>query len=291
MEEDLRKRYELLGHKVVQFKLPTVIRVNTLRIKEKELIERLEKAKVSLKKIPFLKYGYTAKSSFSLGAIPEYLLGYFYLQEAASQTAVEVLDPKPGETVLDCCAAPGGKTTQIAQYMKNQGLVVAFDNKSRRILSLNSNLERCNVQNAAVFLREITHASNDIGNFDKILIDVPCSGNYVVDKNWFEKTDLDSIKKNAYRQYNIMQAVIENFANKNTVIVYSTCSLEPEENELLIQKLIGDFDIKLEKVHAGTPALTNIFGDELDKDIAKCARFWPSLSKTQAFFIAKFKVE
>ena len=287
---DLRKRHELLGHKSVNFKLPTVIRVNTLRIREDVLVERLKKSKVVLKKIPYLKFAYSAKSSFSLGAIPEYLLGYFYLQEAASQAAVEVLNPEPGEIVLDCCAAPGGKTTQIAQLMENKGLVVAFDNKSRRILSLKSNLERCNVQNAAVFLRDITHASNEFGNFDKILIDAPCSGNYVVDPDWFDKTDINSIGRAAYRQYDIVQSVINHFANKNTEIVYSTCSLEPEENEFLIQRLIDDFNIELLKVGVGLPALTNIFGKELDKDIAKCARFWPDVHGTQAFFIAKFKV-
>ncbi len=291
MEKDLKKRYELLGHKVVPVQLPVVIRVNTLNIKETDLIARLKKAKIQLTKLPHLSYAYKAKANFSLGAIPEYLLGYFYLQERASQIAVEILNPKSNEFVLDCCAAPGGKTTQISQMMKNQGVVVAFDNKSRRLLSLRSNLERCNVQNAAVFLRDITHASNEFGEFDKILVDAPCSGNYVVDDEWFEKTDMDGIKKNAYRQYNIMQSVIESFANKNTVIVYTTCTLEPEENELLIQKLIDDFDIKLMKVDVGSPALTNVFGEELDKNIAKCARFWPDEHKTQAFFIAKFKVK
>ena len=88
-----------------------------------------------------------------------------------------------------------------------------------------------------------------------------------------------------------MESVINSFAGKNTEIVYSTCSLEPEENEFLIQKLIDDFKIKLQKVDVGSPALTNIFGRELDKDIAKCARFWPDVHKTQAFFIAKFKVK
>lgn len=287
MEKDLKKRYELLGHKFVPVKRSVTLRINTLRIKENALINRLRKAHVRLNKIPYLKFAYSAKAGFSLGAIPEYLLGYFYLQEPASQTAVEVLDPKSDEQVLDCCAAPGSKTTQIAQFMQNKGMVVAFDNKSRRMLSLKSNLERCGVTNVAVFLKDIVNCSNEFDNFDKILVDVPCSGNYVIDKDWFEKKSLDDVKKNAYLQYNIMESVINNFANKNTVIVYSTCSLEPEENELLIQKLIDDFNIKLIKVNVGSPALTNVFGEELDKDIAKCARFWPDEHGTQAFFIAK----
>lgn len=290
MEKDLRKRHEILGITSFGFKLPTTIRVNTLRTSESVLIERLEKIGVSLEKVPYLKYAYFAKSKFSLGAIPEYLLGYFYLQEAASQCAVEVLDPQPGEFVLDCCAAPGGKTSQMSQLMQNEGFVVALDNKSRRMISLTSNLERCNVQNAGVFLRDITHCSNDFGNFDKILVDAPCSGNYVIDDEWFEKRTFDDIQKNSYLQYNIMKSVIENFANKNTVIVYSTCSLEPEENEFLIQRLIDDFGIKLEKVSLGKPALTEVFGKKLDDNISKCARFWPNDMKTQAFFIAKFKI-
>ena len=284
MEKDLKKRYEILGHKVVPVKLPTTIRINTLRIKEKDLIERLSKAKITLKKIPYLQYAYTAKASFSLGAIPEYLLGYFYLQEAASQIPVEVLDPKPGETVLDCCAAPGGKTTQIAQLMKNQGLVVAFDNKSRRILSLNSNLERCGVINTAVFLRDITHASNDIGNIDKILVDAPCSGNYIVDPEWFEKKTLDDIKKNAYRQYNIMESVINTFSNKNTEIVYSTCSLEPEENEFIVEHALNN-GMEIKETGFGNTGIRKFLGQNLDKRVQKTTRIWPF--ESSGFFLAK----
>ena len=290
MEEDLRKRHELLGHRFPSIKHRQIIRVNTLMIEEKELIARLIKAKIYLKKISFLKHAYSAKSSFSLGAIPEYLLGYFYIQETASQCAVEVLDPKPEQNILDCCASPGGKTTQIAQHMNNTGFVVALDNKSKRILSLKANLERCGVKNTAVFLRDITHSNNDFCDFDKILVDAPCSGNYVVDEEWFEKHTFSDIEKNAYLQYNIMESIITAFANKNTEIVYSTCSLEPEENEFLIQRLIDDFKIKLLKVDVGSPASTEIFGRKLDKNIEKCARFWPDVEKTQPFFIAKFKI-
>jgi tRNA (cytosine40_48-C5)-methyltransferase len=291
MEKNLKKRHELIGHKIIKIKLPTAIRINTLRIEENKIIERLEKKGVKLKKIPFLKNGYYTESAFSLGSTTEYLLGYFYIQEAASQKAVEILNPKKNQTILDCCAAPGGKTTQIAQIMENTGTIFAFDNKSNRLLSLKSNLERCGIKNTNVFLKDIIHTNNEFGNFDKILVDAPCSGNHIVDKEWFEKKTLDDIKKNEYIQENIMNSVIKTFAGKNTEIIYSTCSLEPEENEFLIQKLIDKFKIKLEKVEAGSPAMTEIFGKKLNKEISKCARFWPNIHNTQAFFIAKFKIK
>jgi len=123
-KEFFERRYKQLGGDIAPLELPQVLRVNTLRITAKELIPRLEKKGVQLKRLSFTRNGFEViKSPFSLGAITESLLGYYYIQEAAAQIPVEVLDPKPGEIVLDCCAAPGGKTTQAAAAMQNQGTI------------------------------------------------------------------------------------------------------------------------------------------------------------------------
>ena len=124
-KEFFRNRYEKLGGKIEDLPHIPSIRVNSLR--KSNIIPRLEKLGVILEKIPFTRQGYRVKKSkFSLGAITEYLLGYYYLQEAAAQLPVDVLDPKPTDTVLDCCAAPGGKTVQLAANMKNNGTIVAY---------------------------------------------------------------------------------------------------------------------------------------------------------------------
>src|SRR3990172_4708641 len=151
-KEFFLKRYKQLGGEVADVKTHSTLRVNTLKTTAKELIARLEKLGVKLERIPFTKNGYAVvQSKFSLGAITEYLLGYYYLQEAAAQLPVEVLDPKPTDVILAACAAPGGKTTQLAQHMDNQGTIVAYDLKQHRIPGLIMNLERCVTKNTTVF--------------------------------------------------------------------------------------------------------------------------------------------
>ena len=190
------RRYEQLGESFdpLDFQLRRSLRVNTLKISECDLVKRLKAKGVKLEKIPFLKDGYWYESEFSLGSTNEYLQGYYYLQEAASQLSVQVLNPKSGEYVLDMSAAPGGKTSQIASFMENKGLIVAADANVLRLDSLSNNLERLGVKIALIYKKD-TRYIDDFGlKFDKILLDAPCSGNFAEDKDWFEsiskKSDL-----------------------------------------------------------------------------------------------------
>ncbi len=287
-KEFFRKRYEQLGGKIVDLSLPKTIRLNTLRASVKEIVARLEKIGIKLEKIPFTTHGFIAQSKFSLGAIAEYLLGYYYLQEAAAQLPVAVLNPKPDDVILDCCAAPGGKTAQLAQLMKNQGVVVAFEQKEHRIPSLLMNIERMGVENAVVFRGDAAYVKNLGIQFDKILLDAPCAGNFVTDPVWFEKRDITGIERSSAIQKRLLKSAVEVLAPNGT-LVYSTCSLEPEENELNMQWAIDNLPVRLENVSLpiGDPALTNVFGKKLSSDIAKCRRFWPHKTNTEGFFIAK----
>jgi NOL1/NOP2/sun family putative RNA methylase len=254
----------------------------------KEIVARLEKLGIKLQKIPFTQYGYIAESKFSLGAIQEYLFGYYYLQESAAQLPVQVLDPKPTDIILDCCAAPGGKTSQLAQAMKNQGVIVAYELKPHRLVSLLMNLERTGVENVVLFKGDAACAKLLETQFDKILLDAPCAGNFVSDKDWFEKRDIDGINRSSAIQKRLLKAAVEVLA-PGGVLVYSTCSLEPEENELNMQWALENLPVRLENVSLpiGDPGLTNIFGKKLSPDIAKCRRFWPHKTNTEGFFIAK----
>lgn len=283
------KRYAKLGGEVIQRVLPQVLRVNTLKITAKELIPRLEKKGVQLKRIPFTRNGFeVVKSPFSLGAITESLLGYYYIQEAAAQIPVEVLDPKPNEVVLDCCAAPGGKTTQAAAAMENQGTLIAFDLKEHRIPSLLMNLERCGVKNTTVFQSDSVQAGKLGLKFDKILLDAPCSGNFLSEPGWFEKRDAQGIESSVNIQRRLLKSAVE-FLAPGGILVYSICSLEPEEGELNMQWAIDHLPVKLAKVslQLGDPGLTTVFGQTLSPDITNCRRFWPHKTNTQGFFIAK----
>lgn len=288
----LLDRYAQLGETVPPtITLTPALRVNTLRIGEEALVARLAKLGVTLSKITWLQHGYRIeRTRFSLGASVESLLGYFYLQEAAAQLPVEVLDPKPGELVLDCCAAPGGKTTQLAQHMQNTGVIISLEKKSHRLLSLRNNLERMGVANAAVYHMDAIKAAQLGMKFDKILLDAPCSGNYAGDPSWFSKRTVDDIKKSARFQRDILQAALAAL-KPGGVLVYSTCTLEPEENELNMQWLLDNHNVTLEPVSAaiGDPGLTVVFDQRLHQSISHCRRFWPHKTGTEGFFIAKVR--
>ena len=283
-------RYKKLGQTVSRINLQPAIRINTLKISEAELISRLKKLGVKLEFIPFAKHGYYCASKFSLGAITEYLRGYFYLQEAAAQIPVQVLDPKSGETVLDCCASPGGKTTQIAQYMKNKGILIALEKKRHRMISLKTNLERCGVSNCVAYFMDANKVSSLNIEFDKILLDAPCSGNFITDQAWFNKRDLEGIRRAAEIQKSLIEKSLA-VLKKGGILVYSTCSLEPEENELNMQWMLKNFKVKIEKINlkTGDTGLINVFNKKLNKSIANCVRFWPNKTNTEGFFIAKIK--
>jgi len=284
------ERYKQLGEEFNpdEIKSEPSLRINTLKIKDAELISRIN---ATLTKIPFLQHGYHYESEFAVGAMPEYLQGYYYLQEAASQLPAEILEPKPGQMVLDMCAAPGSKTTQIAMMMKNKGTIIALDANNPRLPSLQNNLERCGATNAIIYKKDARYAEDLKLKFDKILLDAPCSGNFAIEKNWLEERSLDDLKILSKAQRQLVETAI-NILKPGGALVYSTCSLEPEEDELVINWLLEKYPgIELEEIKndVGDKGLTDVFGQKLSPDIAKCKRLWPHKTGTQGFFIAKIR--
>jgi NOL1/NOP2/sun family putative RNA methylase len=287
MSEVFLKRYKELGQDVKAFKLKQSIRINGTKIDEKKLVKRLEKERIRLTKIPFLDHGYYAEAPFSIGSTPEYLFGYYYIQEAAAQIPVQILDPDEKDLVLDLAAAPGGKTTQIAQCMKNKGAIVAVDNRKDRLHALRNNLERLGITNTLVYDIDGRRIKELKMEFDKILLDAPCSGNFITDPTWFNKRSINGFKERSALQKEMLRAAVS-VLKKNGTLVYSTCSMEPEENELVIDWALQSLPIKLEEVKTiGDPGLTTVFAKMLDPDVAKCRRLWPNKTNTQGFFIAK----
>jgi len=282
------KRYEKLGHKVIKPEYQRSLRVNTLKTTPEEFESRMTKKRIKLERIEWLDLGYYYKSFFSLGATPEYLMGYYFLQDAIAQLSVELMDIVPGESVLDMTAAPGAKTTQIAQYMENKGLLVAVENKKRRVEALKNNIQRMSATNTVVYDMNAADVEQLGVQFDKVLLDAPCSGNYFTDSEWFEKRDLEGIQRNAKLQRKLLKAAYD-VLKPNGILLYSTCSLEPEENEMNIQWFMDNFNCKLEKVETtmGVKGLTTVFNNKLRPVISKTRRFWPG--ETQGFFIAKIR--
>ncbi len=288
------ERYKQLGQTIVPEKIniPKAIRINTLKIKPEVLLKRLHRENVNLVKIQFLDFGYLVEhSEFSVGAAPEHLFGYYYIQETAAQIPVQVLRPSKNDIVLDMSAAPGGKTTQLAQYIGNEGVIVALDANNLRLLSLRNNIERMGVKNVIVYQKDAKFVS-DIGiMFDKILLDAPCSGNFCVDENWFQKRTVENLAVVSKIQRQLLGAAVE-VLKEGGELVYSTCSLEPEENEFVIDWVLQEYpELKIQKIDIpiGDEGIIEPFGKKLNPDVKYAKRFWPQKTNTQGFFIAKFK--
>jgi len=287
-KEFFTSRYAKLGWQFKETRLTQAIRINTSNSRGKNIVQRLESIGVKLEKIPFLKTGYWVKdSTVSAGATAEYLLGLYSIQEAAAQIPATLFTTLDGKTVYDACAAPGGKTVQLADLMNNTGIIVASDIKKKRLTALTNHLERCGVTNTLVYDLDARRAHRLEMKFDRILIDAPCSGNFASDRNWFKRRTISDVDRNARLQKDILKQAIVVLA-ENGEIVYSTCSLEPEENELNIDWALRNLDLQVEEIDCyGQKGLTDVFGNLLDKSIEKCKRIWPR--DTQGFFVCKLK--
>lgn len=264
------------------------LRVNTSLITAEELIRSLNVRGAFLKKIPFLRNGYYAKASFSMGATPEYLLGAYYLQGPLSQLACELLNPPEGARVLDMAAAPGGKATYLAQMIGSSGFLVALDSDAQRLGSVRNNVERLGLANVICVKKDARFAGDLKMTFSHVLLDAPCSGNFCSEDGWFGKRKIEDIKNNARVQRELLRAAYQCLA-PGGLLLYSTCSLEPEEDELLIDwalKKYADLDIVPLTLDLGDAGTTQWDGQELDARIAGARRFWPHKTGTEGFFIA-----
>ena len=287
-EEFFVSRYEKLGWKPKEVKPRQAIRINLTNTEKEDTIKRLEALGIKLEKIPFLETGYwICRSKFSVGATSEYLLGLYSIQEAAAQIPATLFTELKNKTVLDACAAPGGKTVQLADLMQNTGAIIALDVRRQRLTALSNQLERCHVKNVIVYDLDARQASRLNLKFDRILLDVPCSGNFATDRGWFSRRTMKDVERNAKLQREILTEA-DKALRDDGEIVYSTCSLEPEENELNIDWAIKKLNLQVEKINCyGEKASTNVFGKQLDSSLENCRRIWPE--KTQGFFVCKLK--
>lgn len=281
-------RYKKLGWNYKKPNLKKAIRVNTMNASNSMVISRLEARGIKLEKIPFLESGYwIQKSKFSVGATAEYLLGLYSIQEAAAQIPASLFTELTEKTVLDACASPGGKTVQLASLMNNTGLIVALELKQRKMFPLVNQLERSQAKNTSVYNLDAKEASTLNTEFDCVLLDVPCSGNPITDRDWFNKRTMDDIHRNSRRQRQIL-AQATKVTKIGGEIVYATCSLEPEENEFNIDWAIKNLPLTVEKIKCfGEKGLTKVFDKKLAPSIKRARRIWPY--KTQGFFVCKLK--
>jgi tRNA (cytosine49-C5)-methyltransferase len=274
------------------------IRVNTLKTDIETVKKRLEKD-WNLVPVPWCKEGFwiehkgdeTGHKRRDVGNLPEHALGYIFIQEAASMIPPVVLSPKPGDMILDMCASPGSKTTQIAQYMENQGILISNDYKYDRNKALGLNVQRMGIYNAVLTLMHGRFFSEF--KFDRVLVDAPCSGTGTIRKSF--KTLLmwnaSMVRRLSGTQRQLLETGFNNLKPGGT-LVYSTCSLEPEEDEAVVSYLLDKYenakieDIKLPGLKRSEPVMS-FEGKDFNPGVNKCLRIWPQDNDTEGFFVAK----
>lgn len=271
-----------------------VIRVNTLKISVQDCVSRLREKGWSLEPIEWCDHAFTIERSDrrDVGNLEEHALGYIYVQEASSLIPPLVLDPQPGDVVLDIAAAPGSKTTQMAQYMHDSGVIIANELDYSRLASLKANLERCGVSNTVVIKKDGRHIS--LSGFDRILVDAPCSGTGTISKSLkpLEMWNPRSLKRLCRIQGGLLEHAYS-LLRGGGVLVYSTCSLEVDENEHVLDRFYAHHPEAIsEPVSVSTSQSEPIIewkGASFDARVRDAARLWPHVSGADGFFIAKIR--
>jgi NOL1/NOP2/sun family putative RNA methylase len=270
------------------------VRINTIKTDLASGIARLEALNIDPIPLPWYPSGFRVTGHHErLPFTQEYSLGLFYIQEGGSMVPPVILAPQPHHVVLDLCAAPGSKTTQIAQMMNNRGALIANDRSFRRLTSLGHNLQVCGVINTITLCQDGRHLSTRIPlQFDRILVDAPCtaSGHLRSKSPQYEVPNLQRILGIQTVQKGLLTAAFR-LLKPGGLLVYSTCSLHPEENEAVIDNLLGDFST----AQIEAPKTTNLSSHHgvtywnethYHETIKNCLRIYPHDNDTDGFFIA-----
>lgn len=291
----------LLGTELDQFlnsdPEPKVIRINSLKTNVDFIIKRLKKWNVNYKNLLFNPTGLELiNDKIPLSHTIDFFLGYFYYQGIASQLPALVLNPKPGEVVLDIAAAPGSKSTQLAALMENQGILVLNDLSLNRIQSLNVNAQRAGIINQIILnLPGERFGKLFPGFFDKILVDAPCTALGTLAsspeiESWWTHEKLEKL---CTSQKHLLIAAFKAL-KVGGEMVYSTCSVAPEENEMLIEWLIDKYPVEVMETpmkgkHFFESSRKSYKNQYFERSISRAIRVYPHINKTEGFFIIKLR--
>ncbi len=277
-----------------KFRPRVTIRVNTLRSSVSKVRRRLEELGFHLRPLDWCDYCLEvvrAPSYPSVGATHEYLKGlYFVYRDPAPTIPPIVLDPRPSSITVDICAAPGGKATHALQLMRDRGLLLANDKARSRIPILVSHFARLGMTSyivTRVDARDLPRLTEM--RFDYVIADVPCSaeGGIMFDPSRKTKTTVDELAKLVAREIELLASAIE-LAKPGGRVVYSTCSIAPEENEYVVSRVLEMFrDVKIvnARIAIGSRGIQAIPNLSLSAEVSKCVRIWPHEHFMQGFFV------
>jgi len=264
---------------------PTYIRLNTLKSSPEDTLQKLAAESVKLQKIDFLPNIYKiTELKQPLNTLESFKLGLFYVQDKASCFATQVAAPKSGSKIFDICAAPGAKTTYLAQLMQNQGSIVSIDFSKRRMKTWKQEINYMGVTIAEAIIANACLPLPFTGEADLVILDPPCTSTGVFAKQPSAKWRLSP--KSIENMAEVQQQMITNCAQKvapGGYLTYSTCSITVEENEMVIERFLKehpDFHLIDLEPKLGLPGLHGL---------TQCQRLYPHLHECNGFFIAKLK--
>ncbi|KAF8293736.1 putative nucleolar protein [Trypanosoma cruzi] len=273
---------------------PTTIRVNTLKAKRRDLVQALLKRGMHVEPLEkWSKVGLQVfESNVPIAGTIEYLAGQYMLQSAVSFLPVMALAPQEKERVLDMAAAPGGKTTYIAQLMKNTGVLFANDVSEPRTKALNANLQRLGVTNTVVTNYDGAGYNKIMKNFDRVLLDAPCTGSGIIsrDKSIKSSKHYEDVQRASQQQRTLLLSAID-AVKVGGYVVYSTCSFLVEENEAVVEFAVRRRHVEIVEMGLpfGRPGLTKYRHHRFQEKMQCSRRFFPHVHNMDGFFVCKLK--
>ncbi|MEO3993467.1 MAG: RsmB/NOP family class I SAM-dependent RNA methyltransferase [Desulfurococcaceae archaeon TW002] len=297
---DYKEVEELL--RAFEKNLNQVVRCNTLKLTNcRELVERLGKLGFSLRSIEWCSEAYEVvkePEKPSLGSTHEHLAGLYYLHRGkASLIPPKILKPTKEDLVLDLTAAPGGKTTHMAQIMRNEGLIVALEPNKERIKILRNNVERLGIKNTVLLRLDGRVSSKVFGSFfSKALLDAPCTGEGIImiDPTRKTKTTLEDLVRHHEKQKELLRSALGSVRSGGKVL-YTTCSIAPEENELVLSEVLREWEdvkvVSLESPVKLAPPVTEYYGIRVDDRVRFCGRTYPHTHGMEGFFICMMELK